>query len=205
VLCCLTSLPRLTVRQIQHTCMPTNVHQHRTEIQLSHKSIATDAHQPSDIDMYSAKPPSRATFHLTGMPSPPAALRPLVNRLNRTPTHRERAIKAEPMSPPSRPDNTFGQLAPACHQQPAMQNTQLILDIHRGFRQLSTIASSRRPSQHPSSHQYHSRARFPRLPCGDPLPYPLYRATCFPAAVLTKRHAEKEERWPRCRRNGRRD
>jgi hypothetical protein len=82
---------------------------------------------------------------------------------------------------------------------------QLILDIHRGFRQLSTIASSRRPSQHPSSHQYHSRARFPRLPCGDPLPYPLYRATCFPAAVLTKRHAEKEERWPRCRRNGRRD
>jgi hypothetical protein len=123
VLCCLTSLPRLTVRQIQHTCMPTNVHQHRSEIQLSHKSIATDAHQPSDIDMYSAKPPSRATFHLTGMPSPPAALRPLVNRLNRTPTHRERAIKAEPMSPPSRPDNTFGQLAPACHQQPAMQNT----------------------------------------------------------------------------------
>jgi hypothetical protein len=121
VLCCLTSLPRLTVRQIQHTCMPTNIHQQKSiiphEYRYGRAPILRHRH------IYSTMPPSRPTFHLAGMPSPPAALRPLVNRLNRIPTRRERAIKAKPMSSPSRPDSVFGQLAPASRQQSALQNT----------------------------------------------------------------------------------
>jgi hypothetical protein len=63
------------------------------------------------------------------MRSPPAALRQLVDRLNRSPTRRESrqlpTIKAEPISSPSRPHSTPRHVASASHQQPAFQNTSV--------------------------------------------------------------------------------
>ena len=59
--------------------------------------------------MYSTKPPTRATFDprvssLARMPSPPPSLRPLIERLNRTPSRAHRMAphtKTEPVEMPS--------------------------------------------------------------------------------------------------------
>ena len=72
------------------------------------ESIHTDIIY-SDAAMYPTKPPSRASFNprvpsLARMPSPPPSLRPLLERLNRTPSRARRSapyIKTEPVETPS--------------------------------------------------------------------------------------------------------
>jgi hypothetical protein len=75
---------------------------------IPRKSIHTESTY-SDASIYSMKPPSRATSNLqvpslTRMSSPPPSLRPLLERLNRTPSRARRTapyIKTEPVETPS--------------------------------------------------------------------------------------------------------
>lgn len=74
--------------------------------------------------MYPTKPPSRASFNprvpsLAKMPSPPPSLRPLLERLNRTPSRARRTtpyIKTEPVETPRTHSNDTEQLTVASHR-----------------------------------------------------------------------------------------
>jgi hypothetical protein len=156
VLCCLTSLPRLTVRQIQHTCMPTNVHQHRTEIQFipqeyrygraptrRHRHILSktaiesylSSHRNAVATCCSPPPCQQAESY----PNPPRA------------SHQSRTnVITEPPRQCLRTTRTSTSSA-ASHAKHCYERIQLILDIHGRFRQLSAIANSRQPSQRSSS------------------------------------------------------
>lgn len=80
--------------------------------------------------MYPTKPPSRANFSPrvpspAKMPSPPPALRALVERLNRTPSRAHRAtpyIKTEPAETPSYHNSDSEHLAFAPQPRPASQH-----------------------------------------------------------------------------------
>lgn len=99
--------------------------QHFTKVSKSntHPSIHTEIAYP-DAAMYSTKPPSRASFDprvpsLAKMPSPPPSLRPLLERLNRTPSRACRTmpyIKTEPVETPRTHSNDTEQLAVASHR-----------------------------------------------------------------------------------------
>jgi hypothetical protein len=62
VLCCLTSLPQLTISQIHDTYMPTNDHQHRTELQYPARVlIRTRTNSPTQTctrESHHREPPS---------------------------------------------------------------------------------------------------------------------------------------------------
>ena len=74
--------------------------------------------------MYATKPPSRASFNprvpsLTRMPSPPPSLRPLLERLNRTPSRARRTapyIKSEPVETPVIHNDDAERLIMASHR-----------------------------------------------------------------------------------------
>lgn len=74
--------------------------------------------------MYSAKPPSRASFNprvqsFARMPSPPPSLRPLLERLNRTPSRARRTtpyIKTQPVETPVIHNNDAEHFSAASHQ-----------------------------------------------------------------------------------------
>ena len=78
----------------------------------------------SDAVMYATKPPSRASFNprvpsLTRMPSPPPSLRPLLERLNRTPSQARRTApytKADPLETPSIHNDDAERLTVASHR-----------------------------------------------------------------------------------------
>lgn len=84
-----------------------------------------------NASMYSTTVPSRATFNpkinVARMPSPPTPLRPLVNRLNRTPTRVSRSkaapqIKTEPLCTPELEHRTSQILATVPPFQPGPNN-----------------------------------------------------------------------------------
>lgn len=82
--------------------------------------------------MYSTKPPSRASFNprvpsLAKMPSPPPSLRPLLERLNRTPSRARRTtpyIKTEPVETPSVHNNDVQRLTVASQQPLSSQSSK---------------------------------------------------------------------------------
>jgi hypothetical protein len=90
---------------------------------IPRKSIHTESTY-SDASIYSMKPPSRATFNLqvpslTRMSSPPPSLRPLLERLNRTPSRARRTapyIKTEPVETPSIQSSDAEHIAMVSHR-----------------------------------------------------------------------------------------
>jgi len=104
--------------------------------QLSHEATFNPAqeysyrHQYSNAMMYPTKPPSRATFNprvssLTRMPSPPHSLRPLLEKLNRTPSRARRMapfIKTEPVETPSTHSSDAEHLTVTSHCRPTSQS-----------------------------------------------------------------------------------
>ena len=82
------------------------------------------AHTYSNAAMYSTKPPTRASFnpqvpYLARKPSPPLSIRPLLERLNRTPSRARRTapyIKTEPVETPSIHNNDEVRLTVASDQ-----------------------------------------------------------------------------------------
>lgn len=104
-------------------------HSYRTKQHLiSRRSIHTDIN--SNAKMYPKKPPSRSNFNprvpsLTRMPSPPDCIRPLVERLNRTPSRARKAapcIKTEPVETPSTHSSDADHLTVAYHHPPTSQS-----------------------------------------------------------------------------------
>ena len=97
---------------------------------VSHNSIHTEPTY-SDAAMYATKPPSRSTFNpqvpsLAKIPSPPLSLRPLLQRLNRTPSRTRRTapyVKTEPVETPRIHNSDAEHLIVASQRPPASQST----------------------------------------------------------------------------------
>jgi hypothetical protein len=96
---------------------------------VPHNSIHTETTY-SDAVMYATKPPSRSTFNpqvrsLAKMPSPPLSLRPLLERLNRTPSRARRTtpyFKTEPVEIPSIHNTDAEHLTVASYLAPTSQD-----------------------------------------------------------------------------------
>lgn len=96
---------------------------------IPHNSIHSETLY-SDAAMYATKPPSRSTFNpqvlsLAKMSSPPLSLRPLLERLNRTPSQARRTaphVKTEPVETPSIHNIDAEHIIVVSHRPPTSQS-----------------------------------------------------------------------------------